>query len=111
LKNGDFAVLIRKFEDVNRLFLYRKDDFSQLAQINVPEKFSTGAVRKLGDLYSLYLLKGNYVFELVYSDKSTYSQTKLPIKAKNISVFSGKTKDYFCYEDLFGNFVVRGALR
>ena len=106
LSNGNVAVLVKNFDDTNKLIVYNKDDFSVVNQINLTEKFTSCKVRKVGDYYSLYFLKGNFIYERVYSQESTYSQTKLPFKAKNISVFSGGAQDYFCYEDLFGNFVV-----
>ncbi len=106
LKDERVAVLKKTFDDECNLTIYSKDDFALESNKILSEKYSSSAIRKTGDFYTLYFLKGNYVYERYYTAESTYSQTKLPFKAKKISVLSGNENDYLTYTDLNDNFVI-----
>ena len=106
IKDDKVAVLKKTFDDECHLMIYSKDTFDLESNKILSEKYSSSAIRKTGDFYTLYFLKGNYVYERYYTAESTYSQTKLPFKAKKISVISGNENDYLTYTDLNDNFVI-----
>ncbi|MBQ7373341.1 MAG: hypothetical protein IJW64_02110 [Clostridia bacterium] len=106
LSNDRVGIVKNGYDGSEKIECYNADVFTSSSSVSVGDEFTKSAIRKYGDFYAVYLLKGNTIYERLYTDKSTYSQTKLPFRAKNIGIFPYEDFDYFYYTDLSDNFIV-----